>query len=89
MTLKNQNFGSEYGIETRWADMEEIPTEWVPANKPGEGFEEYETARQEAIERRKLSKKLSLVDSQQFRVVVYDYAGSKRKNIRILTTISA
>ena len=87
MTAENTNFGSEYGIETRWIDTGGVPTEWVPANKPGEGFEEYETTRQEALKRTELSKKLSLVDSQQFRVVVYDYDGSKRKNIRVPTTV--
>ncbi len=80
MTRENRNFGAEYGIEVR-IPKGVLAAGWMPDNIPGEGFEEYETARQEALN---LSAKFKV---KQYRVVVYEYDGLERKNVRIVTTI--
>lgn len=93
MTLENTHFGSEYGIESR------IPSvyDWSLTGVPGIGYETYKEAYQEAL---KLSASVSTfvqktkkvisksnLDNVEFRIVVYDYDGSERKNIRVLTVV--
>jgi len=80
MTLENTNFGSEYGIEVKGLEKNGF---WVLVNKLGEGFETYEETYQSALT---IEKELGSVGC--FRVVVYDYDSSERKNIRILTVIT-
>lgn len=80
MTLENQNIGSEYGIEVKGLVKNGF---WIPTNKIGKGFETYEEAYQIAIN---MEEELGTIGC--FRVVVYDYDGLKRKNIRILTSIT-
>ncbi len=81
MTLQNTNFGSEYGIEIRLAY-----SNWSPAHKPGEGFETYEEVYQKALVLLKDLCKITTLTG--FKVVVYDYDSSKRKNIRLILDMS-
>lgn len=83
MTLENQNFGSEYGIEKRLPGMG-----WVPITTPGSGYETYEEVYQKTLDYAKTRSAVGHTYTIEFRVVVYDYDGSKRKNIRILTIIN-
>jgi len=80
MTLENQNFGSEYGIEVKALSKNDF---WFPITRISEGFETYEEAYQKALT---LENDMGMFS--YFRVVVYDYANSKRTNIRILTNIT-
>lgn len=87
MTLKNTNFGSEYGVECQRAYSFRA---WNPLHLPGKGYETYEEAYQIAIEFDKvfgLASSVPQSEKIQYRVVVYDYDDSKRKNIRILTMV--
>jgi len=87
MTLENTNFGSEYGVDLRRPGVMEW--NWTPILlKPGLGFKTYEEAYQTALEKAK-EQIASCFFSAQLRVVVYDYKGLKRKNIRTLTIIDA
>lgn len=82
MTLENINLGSEHGIEKRMPGMD-----WVPLNQPGMGFETYEEAYQKALNYAKIRSRVGYPYTIEFRVVVYNYDGTKRKNIRCLTII--
>ncbi len=84
MTLENTNFGSEYGIEKRMPGM----VGWEPLNPPGLGFETYEEAYQKALNYAEVRSSVGYSYTIEFRVVVYDYDGSKRKNIRSLTIVN-
>ena len=80
MTLEAQNFGSEYGIE---AVDNATYSRWAEITKPGEGFEGLEEAKTHAV---KLNYEANC--ALHFRIVVYEYDGLLRKNIRVVTTIS-
>ena len=80
MTIENQNTGSEYGIEVKGLVKNGF---WVLINKLGKGFETYEEAYQMALI---TEEKCGIFG--YFRIVVYDYDGSKRMNIRVLTVIT-
>lgn len=80
MTVENQNIGSEHGIEVKGLAKNGL---WIPVNPVGEGFETYEEAYQSALT---LEHDMGMFS--YFRIVVYNYSGSKRKNIRILTNIT-
>lgn len=84
MTLENTNFGSEYGIESRTLGL----CDWQLIGIPGEGYETYEETYQKALEMAEEVSGIGL-DDVEYRIVVYDYDNSKRKNIRILTIIKA
>ena len=85
MTLENTNFGSKYGIEIRSLGT----SNWAPINRPTDGFETYEEAYQAATKFDKLFGLSSSVPQSEKRccVVVYNYDGSNRKNVRVLTII--
>jgi hypothetical protein len=78
MTLENQNIGAEFGIEKKSI----FDGAWYPINKPGDGYETYGETYQTALAIHKV------LEPGKYRVVVYDYDGSKRKNIRILTAVT-
>jgi len=84
MTLENTNLGSEYGIESRTLGLHD----WQLVGISGKGYETYEEAYQYVLEMAGEICKIGLNDVE-FRVVVYDYNGAVRKNIRILTIIKA
>lgn len=84
MTIENQNTGSEHGIEKRIPGI----ADWTPVTTPGIGFETYEEAYQKALNYAKVRSEMGYSYTVEFRVVVYDYDGSKRKNIRTLTNIT-
>jgi len=84
MTLENTNFGSEYGIEKRMPGM----AGWVLLNPLGLGFETYEEAYQKALNYAEVRRRVGYSYTIEFRVVAYDYDGSKRKNIRSLTVVT-
>lgn len=79
MTKENIKLGSEYGIEVK----RPLVHNWASVNQPGEGFESYEEAYQKVL---KLQKEWKDHD-REYRVVVYDYNRSGRKNFRVLTFV--
>ena len=81
MTLENQNTGSEYGIEKR-STCKGISGFWYFINKPGNGYDTYEDAYQTALVAQKRI-------PSNYRIVVYDYNSSKRRNVRIITIVTS
>lgn len=89
MTLENTNFGSEYGVEKRMPGYSPTGVAgWLLLNPLGQGFETYEEAYQKALEYVETRRRMGYSYTIEFRVVVYDYDGSKRKNIRSLTVFT-